>query len=108
MNEEGMILGCENKLDFEVTGFQIHGHTHNTRSEVATSGITITLSSLEGRLIQTTTTNENGSYTFQNVISGTYLLSASHPSWVIAEPSQQTITVSITFFFDIFRLVLVV
>ena len=108
MNEEGMILGCENKLDFEVTGFQIHGHTHNTRSEVATSGITITLSSLEGRLIQTTTTNENGSYTFQNVVSGTYLLSASHPSWVIAEPSQQTITVSITFFFGIFRLVLVV
>lgn len=94
MNEEGVINGCENKLDFEVTGFQIHGHTHSTRTETATSGITITLSSLEGRLIQTTTTDENGFYTFQNVVSGSYLLSASHPSWVIAEPSQQSLTVS--------------
>ena len=33
MNEEGMILGCENKLDFEVTGFQIHGHTHNSNAD---------------------------------------------------------------------------
>lgn len=85
-------MGCENKVEFEVTGFRIHGHTHSIRSDAATSGIEISLLS-EGRVIQTTTTDEEGFYTFENVMSGEYTLKAFHTSWVIAEPSSQTLSV---------------
>lgn len=92
LNEEGEIIGCENKVEFEVTGFRIHGHTHSIRSDAATSGIEISLLS-EDRVIQTVTTDEEGYYTFENISSGAYTLKAFHPSWVIAEPSSQPLTV---------------
>ena len=93
MNEEGDILGCENKVEFEVTGFRIYGHTYNIRSETPTSGIEVSLTSEEGRLIQTVVTDEKGDYIFDNITSGEYTVTATHPSWVIAEPSSQSFSV---------------
>ena len=93
LNEEGVVLGCENKVEFEVTGFRIHGHTHSIRSEAATSGIEISLISADNHVIQSVVTDEQGYYTMENVMSGDYTLKAFHPSWVIAEPSSQSISV---------------
>ena len=93
MNEEGVVVGCENKVEFEVTGFRIHGHTHSIRSEAATSGIEISLISADNHVIQSVVTDEQGYYTMENVVSGEYTLRAFHPSWVIAEPSSQPISV---------------
>lgn len=93
LNEEGNVLGCENKIEFEVTGFRVHGHTHSLRSDKPTSGIEITLTTMDGHTIQTVYTDEEGYYTFENVVSGDYVVKASHPSWVLAEPSSQTISV---------------
>jgi protocatechuate 3,4-dioxygenase beta subunit len=44
-----------------------------------------TLSSEQSRTIATTTTDENGIYTFFNVFPDTYMILAEHPSWSFAK-----------------------
>lgn len=93
MNDDGTLVGCESRIQFEVTGFRLHGHTHNLHSDVPTKGLEIRLLSSDGFVLKTVETDDSGDYTFSNVMSGEYILEASHGSWTLEEPSRQVISV---------------
>jgi hypothetical protein len=93
LEEDGTVVGCENKVEFEVTGFRVHGKAESAHFTMGLSGITISLVSLEGNVIQSVETDAQGEYTLENVPSGEYSLHAEHPSWVISEPSTQQLSV---------------
>lgn len=93
MNEEGSIMGCEEKKEFEITGFRIHGHAHNKQSKASVKGVQVTLLSQDGRSLKTVETDEEGNYTFENVLSGEYTLKADHSSWVLATPVERSVSV---------------
>lgn len=92
-------MGCEDKTVFEITGFHLSGHTRNAASAVATKGIRISLLSTDNHVLKSVETDENGDYVFENVPSGEYVLKAEHPSWVLAEPSTQMLSVFPPFYF---------
>ena len=93
MNEEGSILGCEEQKEFEITGFRIRGQAHNKQSKLPVKGVQVTLLSQDGHALMTVETDEEGTYTFENVLSGEYTLKADHPSWVLASPVERSISV---------------
>lgn len=86
--------GCENGDAFEITGFRLSGHTHHATSKTATQGIQVNLLSADNHVLKSVVTDANGDYVFENVVSGDYSIQAVHPSWVLAEPSTQMISVT--------------
>lgn len=99
MNEEGIVIGCEEKKIFEITGFRIQGHAHNKQTHEFVPGVEVSLLSHDDVVLQTTTTDENGLYLFENVMSGDYLLRASHSSMALAEPTQFAVNVRFEFIY---------
>ena len=93
MNEEGTIVGCEEKKEFEITGFRVQGHAHNKQTGEFVPGVEVSLLSHDGVVLQTVATDDNGVYMFENVMSGEYTLRASHSSMALAEPTQFAVRV---------------
>ena len=84
--------GCENNLEFEITGFLVHGHATNKHSPVPPQGLTVKLLSSEGFVLKTAETDSRGDYAFPNVASGEYVIVAEHPSWTLDKPSRQVLS----------------
>lgn len=93
MNEEGVVTGCEDKKVFEITGFRISGHAHDKQTGSAVKGVQVSLLSQDGHVLNTVETDEQGTYLFENVVSGDYVLHADHPSCVLAEPTRHSLSV---------------
>ena len=91
--EDDSVVGCENKVEFELTGFRVYGHSHSMFSNGPTRGIRVHLLSQEEVILQSTETDENGDYTFENIVSGEYYVRAEHSSWILSEPSSIPISV---------------
>ena len=75
-------------INFGFTGFEVSGQvisdtTHCQTCQEGPSGVTISLSQSTdtSNIISTTTTNQNGLYSFTNTPPGNYIVTASHPVW---------------------------
>lgn len=61
-------------------------------SDSGVSGIPVSIYDQTGRMLSATTTAEDGSYSFQGLLSGTYLLSASLPDGYLFSRTQESIS----------------
>ncbi|HXE80325.1 MAG TPA: carboxypeptidase regulatory-like domain-containing protein [Vicinamibacterales bacterium] len=60
-------------------------------SDAAVPGATVTLTETSRNLVHATVTDENGAYSFSNVVSGVYKVTAELPGFATAESSDVTV-----------------
>ena len=79
INEEDNECMGGKDLNFVFTGFSLSGRVIGEDCKKGPKDVKVTLQGeQENRFTQT---NENGEYTFENVLPSQYLLTVSHPSW---------------------------
>jgi len=75
-------------LNFVFQGFTVSGHVLSKGLEVGPTGVSATLTDQNSGAQQHVKTVTAGLFSIPNVLSGTYVISFSHPSWKMEEPSS--------------------
>jgi len=83
LNIDGVDDPCSKgkDLNFVFTGFSVIGKIVSLGKEQGPSGVTVKILGTDGTEVTSNTTNEVGSFIFQNVMPGQYTLKASHATW---------------------------
>lgn len=69
-------------LNFVFTGFSVVGQIASLGRDQGPSGVTVKILGTDRNEVTSNVTNEIGSFIFQNVMPGNYILKASHSTWV--------------------------
>ncbi|KAK7072547.1 hypothetical protein SK128_022649 [Halocaridina rubra] len=70
-------------INFHFQGFAVIGKVVSAGGDIGPKGVTVSLYKGD-TLIQTTETNEDGSYVFTPLSSGKFMVVASHPKWTLS------------------------
>ena len=80
-------------LNFIFQGFTVSGHVVSKGLDTGPSGVSVSFADSDGNILQHVKTR-NGAFSISNVMSGTYTISLSHPTWKMETPTS-SVTVSL-------------
>nr|DBA20275.1 TPA: hypothetical protein GDO54_015987 [Pyxicephalus adspersus] len=73
-------------VNFVFTGFSVNGKVLSRNQDLGPGGVQVSLRKANsGAILQTTTTQQGGKYSFNKVLPGDYEIVASHPTWTFKE-----------------------
>lgn len=74
-------------LNFVFQGFTVSGSVVSKGLDIGPSGVSVSFANSEGIILQHVKTID-GAFSISNVMSGTYTISLSHPTWKMATPTS--------------------
>ena len=80
-------------LNFIFQGFTVSGRVVSKGLDIGPSGVSVSFADSQGTILQHVQT-ENGAFSIANVMSGTYTISLSHPTWKMETPTS-SVTVNL-------------
>ncbi len=98
MDETGLNFGnfSQGKLSGEVYN-DLNGNGVNDPGEPGLSGWTVSLKTVAGDTVATTTSDSKGDYSFTVNNPGTYLIvETTQPGWILTEPTSIVYTETVT------------